>query len=213
MAFLDGRALQLFLRPTGFGMRIVGAGAGPLLGALRRVTGIDLLADLTTFFGLLGPMTEVFSLRAREVEALLRSDRTAFVLVTSAQSEPIEEAIWFRRRLDEANLPFAGVVINRFHHDLGSGESSEELESELASLVGADLAARLVSNLSDYHVLAARDAANVARLERELVDGEPLLPVPQFDDDIHDVAGLLRVQEYLFATDERRAELIENLIA
>ena len=213
MSFLDGRALQLFLRPTGFGMRIVGAGAGPLLGALRRVTGVDLLADLTTFFGLLGPMTEVFSQRAREVEALLRSDRTAFVLVTSAQSEPIDEAIWFRRRLDEANLPFAGVVINRFHHDLGSGESSEAVASELASLVGADLGARLLANLSDYHVLAARDAANVARLQRELVDGEPLLPVPQFDDDIHDVAGLLRVQEYLFGTDQRRAELLEDLIA
>jgi anion-transporting ArsA/GET3 family ATPase len=213
MAFLDGRALQLFLKPTGFGMRIVGAGAGPLLAALRRVTGVDLLSDLTTFFGLLGPMTEVFSQRSREVEALLRSDRTAFVLVTSAQSEPIEEAIWFRRRLDEANLPFAGVVINRFHHDVGSAESSEALESELVSLVGQELATRLISNLSDYHVLAVRDAANVARLQRELVDGEPLLPVPQFDDDIHDVSGLLRVQEYLFASDARRAELIEDLIA
>jgi anion-transporting ArsA/GET3 family ATPase len=213
MAFLDGRALQLFLRPTGVGMRVLGAGAGPVLGALRRVTGVDLLTDLMTFFGLLGPMTEVFSRRAREVEALLRSDRTAFVLVTSAQSEPIAEAIWFRRRLDEADLPFAGVVVNRFHHDLGSLASSDELQSELASLLGDELAARLLANFFDYHVLAARDAANVARLRRELVDGEPLLPVPQFDDDIHDVAGLLRVQEYLFGSELRRAELIEDLIA
>ncbi len=35
-------------------MRALGKGASPLLHALRRVTGIDLLADLSTFFGLLG---------------------------------------------------------------------------------------------------------------------------------------------------------------
>ena len=63
-AFLEGRALKAFLRPTGVGMRVLGRGAAPLLAALRRVTGVDLLTDLSTFFGLLGDMTEDFSARA-----------------------------------------------------------------------------------------------------------------------------------------------------
>ena len=49
-SFLEGRALKAFLRPTGIGMRVLGRGATPLLAALRRVTGIDLLSDLSTFF-------------------------------------------------------------------------------------------------------------------------------------------------------------------
>src|SRR5689334_8543920 len=52
-AFLDGRALKTFSKPTGLGMRTFGRGAAPLLGVLRRITGVDLLSDLSSFFGLL----------------------------------------------------------------------------------------------------------------------------------------------------------------
>ena len=116
-SFLDGRALKAFILPTGLGMRVLGRGATPLLAALRRVTGIDLLSDLSTFFQLLGDMTNDFSLRAARVEQMLRAETTAFVLVTSAQREPIDEAIWFRRTLEKSGLPFSGVIVNRVHHD------------------------------------------------------------------------------------------------
>ncbi len=83
--FLEGRALRSFLRPTGRGMRIVGRGAAPFLSALRRITGVDLLADLSTFFTLLGDMTEGFAQRATRVQEMLTATSTAFLLVTSAQ--------------------------------------------------------------------------------------------------------------------------------
>ena len=212
--FLEGRALTALLRPTGLGMRLVGVGAAPLLAALRRITGVDLVADLTTFFGLLGPMTETFGGRARAVEALLHSAETAFLLIASAQPESIEEAIWFRHELAGGGLPFAGVVVNRFHHDLGSGRGQAELIEECAGLLDGDreLAARVAASFRDYHVLAARDAANVARLESGL-DGEPILAVPQFDSDIHDVAGLAQVHAYLFGSEQERAALIARVVA
>jgi anion-transporting ArsA/GET3 family ATPase len=211
-SFLEGRALKAFLRPTSLGMRVLGAGAAPLLGGLRRITGIDLVSDLSTFFGLLGDMTENFSARAREVESLLHAPETAFLLVTSAQREPIDEGIWFRRTLQSSGLPFCGVVVNRFHHDLGDATDPEALRAELANLLDPELAAQVAANWSDYHVLAARDAANVERLAAEL-EGEPLLLVPQLDDDVHDVSGLVRVHRYLFASDDERARLIEDVVA
>jgi len=210
--FLEGRALKAFLKPTGLGMRVLGRGAGPLLGALRRITGVDLVSDLSTFFGLLGDMTENFSARAREVEALLRSDETAFLLITSAQSEPIDEAIWFRQTLRDSGLPFAGVVVNRFHHDLGHEPEAQDLPSELGEAVGGELGARVAENFADYHVLSQRDASNVDRLLDEL-GSEPLLLVPHFDSDVHDVDGLLRVHRYLFASDEERVRLIDEVVA
>ncbi len=211
-SFLEGRALKAFVRPTGAGMRVLGRGASPLLAGLRRITGIDLLADLSTFFGLLGDMTEDFSVRARQVQEMLTAETTAFVLVTSAQAEAIEETIWFRRTLEKGGLPFAGVLVNRFHHDmLGDGEP-DDLDAALAAHLGPELATRVAQNFHDYHVLARHDARNIARLEAEL-DSKPLLLVPHLDDDVHDIDGLLRMHRYLFATDVERGRLIADLVA
>ena len=211
-AFLEGRMLKALLRPTGLGMRVLSAGAAPLLAALRRLTGVNVIADVSGFFALLGDMTETFSVRARHVEALLRSPETAFVLVTSAQSEPVSEAIWFGRTLRDGGLPFAGVVVNRFHHDLRDHDGVEGLDGALAETLEHDLAERVIANLADYHALAERDAVNVARL-RAALRSEPLLLVPQFDEDIHDVAGLLRMREFLFAADAERARMIGDSVS
>jgi anion-transporting ArsA/GET3 family ATPase len=211
-SFLEGRALKAFLRPTGLGMRVIGRGAMPFLAALRRVTGVDLLSDLSTFFALLGDMTEDFSVRAKHVEEMLRAPSTAFLLVTSAQTEPIDEAIWFRRTLQDSGLPYAGVIVNRVHHDLlGAGEP-DELSASLRRSLGAGLAARVAENFHDYHVLARRDAQNIARLEAELGGGAPLL-VPHLDDDVHDIQGLLRIHRFLFASAEERERLIAEVVA
>jgi anion-transporting ArsA/GET3 family ATPase len=211
-SFLDGRALKAFTRPTGVGMRMLGRGASPLLAALRRVTGIDLLSDLSTFFALLGDMTNDFSLRAAQVEKMLRADTTAFVLVTSAQSEAINEAIWFQRTLVESGLPFCGVVVNRVHHDLLGDSEPDDLADELAAALGDDLGTRVAENLHDYHVLARRDALNLERLARA-VGGSPPMLIPHLDSDVHDIQGLVRLHAFLFAPVDERERLIADVVA
>jgi anion-transporting ArsA/GET3 family ATPase len=213
-SFLEGRALKAFVRPTGLGMRVLGRGAAPLLSALRRVTGVDLISDLTTFFGLLGDMTDDFSERAAAVESMLRAPSTAFVLVTSAQAPAIDEAIWFRHTLQEGGLPFAGVIVNRYHHDVIGDADPAELTAALREQLPVGLAGRVAANFEDYHLLARRDRRNVARLVSELGDeGGHLILVPHLDDDVHDIEGLERVQRYLFASDAERAALISELVA
>ncbi len=211
-AFLEGRALKAFLRPTGLGMRVLGRGALPLLSGLRRITGIDLISDLSTFFQLLGDMTNDFSQRAAQVETLLRADTTAFLLVTSAAREPIDEAIWFAERLQTDGLPFAGVVVNRVHHDLLGDRAPRDVRRSLARVLPPGLAVRVAENFRDYHVLAQRDDHNLARLAGQL-DERRLLLVPQLDDDVHDLAGLLRIHKYLFATQAERDRLVADLVA
>jgi anion-transporting ArsA/GET3 family ATPase len=214
-SFLEGRALKAFIRPTGLGMRVLGRGAAPLLSALRRVTGVDLISDLTTFFGLLGDMTEDFSERAAAVEQMLKAPTSAFVLVTSAQAPAIDEAIWFRRTLQEGGLPFAGMIVNRYHHDVIGEAAPAELTAALEEQLPAGLAARVAVNFADYHVLARRDRRNVSRLVEELGDdgGRAMILVPHLDDDVHDIEGLGRVARYLFASDAERTSLISELVA
>ncbi len=217
-AFLGGRMLQALVRPTGLGMRVLGMGTAPLLAGLRRVTGVDLVADLGRFFQLLGGMTESFSQRATAVQELLTAPTTAFLLVTSAEREPIDEAIWFHRRIVQEGFPFAGVVVNRVHHDLLSDRDElgkrtpADVRRGLARLLSDDLAGRVAENFASYHLLAERDHHNLTRLE-ETLSGQPLVLVPQLDEDIHDLQTLLAVQRYLFAAGEERERLIAELVA
>jgi anion-transporting ArsA/GET3 family ATPase len=211
-SFLEGSSLKAFIRPTGLGIRVLGRSATPLWSALRRVIGVDLLTDVGTFFQLLGGMTRDFNARAQQVELLLRAESTAFVLVTSAEREPIDEAIWFHRTLEHGGMPFAGVIVNRVHHDLLSGSEHDDVRPALRQSLGADLAARVAQNFDDYHVLARRDQRNIERLAHALGE-EPLLLVPQLEQDVHDLEGLLQIQRYLFATEAEREQLLADLVA
>src|SRR3712207_801465 len=130
--FFHGRAIKVFLRPAGLGGRIIGRGTGVAFGLLRRGTGVDLLEDLSVFFRALGGMIDGFVARADRVAALLSDPGTTFLIVTSPRHDPIEEAIFFHRKLREAGMPFGGVVVNRMHTapDI-DGALPEELVDEL----------------------------------------------------------------------------------
>src|ERR687894_1774332 len=81
--FLEGRALKVFLAPTGIAAKVLGRGTSVVFGVLRRVTGVDLLRDLSVFFRALGGMIDGFVTRARRVSALLSDPGTTFLIITS----------------------------------------------------------------------------------------------------------------------------------
>ncbi|HEY4280874.1 MAG TPA: ArsA-related P-loop ATPase [Conexibacter sp.] len=198
--FFDGRALQTLLRPSGFGMRLIARPAGMALSVLKRVTGVELLSDLSSFFRLLGGLMEGFRARAAQVEALLHDPTTRFLLVTSPEREPIEEAIYFQRRLNEAHMGFGGGIVNRVHDDhLGDLETAG-LPTRIADETGLSLALskQVLGAFLGEHTLALRDRANVDHLSERLGPDVPLLLVPHLDDDVHDAPGLVRVGRYLF---------------
>jgi anion-transporting ArsA/GET3 family ATPase len=210
--FFEGRALQVFLRPTGLAARVMGRGTGVVFGVLKRVTGIDLLEDLAVFFRSLSGMIDGFRERAQAVNRLLADSATVFLLVTSPEREPIDEAIFFWRKLKAARMPFGGVVVNRVHHDLLGDAEVEDVSDELAPELGDRLARRVADNFRDYHVLARRDAQNIERLERQLRD-DRLLLIPHLDEDVHDIEGLHRMDRYLFATEAERQKMLDEVVA
>jgi hypothetical protein len=104
-------------------------------------------------------------------------------------------------------MPFGGLVVNRLRALARTRPAIDE--SALAADLGgdADLAARSVQALKDLRALAHRDAASLRRLTAELDDKHPIL-VPQLDRDVSDMAGLVAVQRYLFATPRERSALL-----
>ena len=182
--FFQGRAIRVFLRPAGFSGRILGRGTGVVFGVLQRVTGVDLLRDLSVFFRSLGGMIDGFTERAKRVGALLEDPATTFLIVTAPRHDPVEEAIFFHRKLREAGMPFGGLVVNRVHQPPDEG-----LPPAVAGDLGPALAERVTVATRELAALAARDAANVQRLRDELAD-PPTILVPELDEDVHDLEGL-----------------------
>ena len=210
--FLEGRALQVFLRPTGLATRIVGRGTGVVFSVLKRVTGVDLLQDLSVFFRSLGGLIDGFKERAKQVNALLADSETVFLLVTSPEREPIDEAIFFWRKLKAARMPFGGVLVNRVHHDEAPDANAEEVAATLEGELGPKLAAKVAENFRDYQVLARRDHANIERLAGKL-DDRRLVLLPYLDEDVHDAGGLARINRFLFASDSERERLLSETVA
>ena len=117
MQFIEGRALQVFMRPTGFGMKVFGRGTSMMFSVLRRVTGVEVLEDLSEFFQAFSGMVGGFRERAKRVSELLADPETCFLVVCGPQGEPITEAVYFHRKLVEAKLPFGGVIVNKVHYE------------------------------------------------------------------------------------------------
>jgi anion-transporting ArsA/GET3 family ATPase len=217
--FIEGRSLQFFLKPGRLGLRVVGRSGGVLFSALKRITGIDLLQDLSEFFQSFGDMAQGFSERAQRVKELLGQRGTTFLLVTAPQREAIDEGVFFWRRLKEARLPFGGVVVNKVHRDFvavngaaaGTGSPDGDLLAELERFLDgdADLAARVYENFERYQALAARDRQNLARLTERL-DDDCIVCVPYLDEDVHDIEGLAQVNAYLFGSAAERREILEK---
>jgi anion-transporting ArsA/GET3 family ATPase len=208
--FLEGRALRVLLAPSGLAARVVGRGTAVVFSVLGRLTGVDLMNDLRVFFAALSGILDGFRERAAGVKALLSDPATTFLLVTSPEREPMEEAIFFRGKLREAGMPFGGLVINRMHMLAADAAEAEDTAALTAALGGdAALARKAARTLAEFRVLAARDAAAVTRLRREVGDDDPLL-VPHLDGDVHDVDGLVLVHRHLFAEGDERAALLDE---
>jgi anion-transporting ArsA/GET3 family ATPase len=198
LGFLDGRALQVFLAPGGLTARLFGRGTGLVFAIFARVTGIDMFAELSTFFRSLSGVIEGFGERTRGVAALLRGPQTAFLIVTSPEGEPAKEAVFLAEKLSAAEMHDGELIVNRVHDAGLDGHSAREVQELLAPELGEQLAARVAANLADFDTLVARDEAVISRLSGAL-SGRRAILVPHLDEDVQDLLGLSKIAEHLFA--------------
>jgi anion-transporting ArsA/GET3 family ATPase len=206
--FIEGRSLRVFMKPTGLAAKVAGRGATVALGVLKRIVGFDLLADLAEFFNAFSGMVDGFQARAKRVNSLLADPHTCFLVVCGPQGEPVDEAVYFHRKLVEAKLPFGGVIVNKVHYPAERlrGDGGDLEGSLTAKLDDGDLAQRVAENFADYQALAERDAGNIEHLAAELRT-RGVIRVPYLDEDVHDLGGLAEINRYLFASPEERIEL------
>lgn len=93
---------------------------------LDRVIGLEFLREMLEFFQSFGPLYDGFRERARDVEELLKADRTRFVLVSGPGEERISDTLFFARRLRDTGHALGPIVVNRIHPDFPQEEARLE---------------------------------------------------------------------------------------
>lgn len=203
VAVLDNPLLQALPSLRAGATQRLGAGAGFLLRRLARLTGREIFDAMAELFADLGVLLAGMGDRARRVAADLRGLDAAFLVVTGPSALAVDEALFFRRRLDEAGFPFAAFVVNGVQPSFGVATTVdvEAAASRLARRPGFEA---LSASEREVFVAALRTAAEqaVTTAAAEHASLEPLAPglvarVPRLSQDVHDLRGLAVVGRYL----------------
>jgi anion-transporting ArsA/GET3 family ATPase len=210
--FFSSRLLRLLIAP--YRSRMVNMASRPFYQVADRVLGSQFLQDIAEFFILFQTMYSGFVERARAVERLLRDRRTTFVVVSTLEAAPVREAEFFIQVLTQKKFHLGALVLNKVLPDYLLDDAAEAraarlcddaaelartdglaefLETDEAQLVR--VLAEVGENFRNFAVVARREAG----LRREL-EGRPdvVVTVPEFDADIHDLPGLLRLGERIW---------------
>jgi anion-transporting ArsA/GET3 family ATPase len=213
MGFMDEGVLKLFMAPSRvagrFGIGVLKSSSALMFKVLERVTGFEVMRDISGFINSFSGLHAGFSDRAAKVDQLLKAGDCSFVLVTSPNPSTVDEAQFFFRKLGEHRMPFGGFIVNRVHanplEDTGARAEWERLRLEPAGILTAlgltgtpALAGAVAQTFDREQVLADADAIEITRLMTSCPGPHFWRMVPAFDLDVHDLSALARVNTYLF---------------
>lgn len=196
--FLDHTLFKLVMLPARGGLKVIGAATQPVLKAIGRVVGSEVLADSVAFFQAFAGMEEGFRDRARAVDALIRAEATSFVVVASPRADTVDEAVWFASQLVEQGVGAAAAIVNRAHPRFGDGSAGDADEAARSSRdAGDDVLAALWENVAELRRVREAEMATLTPLV-DIVGPGAVAVLPLLDTDVHDLAGLRRIVGHLF---------------
>jgi anion-transporting ArsA/GET3 family ATPase len=175
LELLNSRAVSLLGAPAGIlrsRLRVVDLAARAVLAAFDRITGLNLLGDVQSFVRSFDGMYLGFAERAGRAAELLRASTTAIVVVTTAESARIAEALEFTEALERAGLAVNAIIVNRVMAAL------PDVRKIAGARLPAGLKRKLRRNLNDYAALRRREAASMAELRKSLGDRIALIAAP-----------------------------------
>jgi len=173
------------------GAMVARATVSLLLAAIERVTGASLVADVSEFASMFGELVGGLEGRARDIDALLRSPGTAFVLVTRPRVRDVDDALAFRDGLARMGIDVAAVLVNRV--------TPQPTTTRDLSGLPARLHAAVERMEADMTRLRAMEADALARLRAGLADATdpPLFTTPARDVDIASLDDIAALAEEL----------------
>src|SRR4051794_7488854 len=207
--FFGSRLLRWLTVP--YRSKMFNMASKPFLAVADRVLGAQFLSDIAEFFILFQTMERGFVSRARAVERTLRAVGTTFVVVSTLEHAPAEEAETLGRELRRRKFALGALVANRTLPEALLAPEARQAAAELAArreALAGDLARTLdagadavgsvldqvLAGFGNLEVAAGRQAAIGARLAAmaPFVARAPLL-----DREITDLDALVELSRTL----------------
>jgi anion-transporting ArsA/GET3 family ATPase len=210
LALLNSRALEYLGEPV----RILGVATSRLargllsavLAALERLTGLSLLADISTLARDFGVVSPGFRDRAQAIHDLLREESTRYVLLTAPDPHAAQDIVAFAEELSRAGIHCDAVLVNRMLslEHLASPAPSEGGGPNAKAKWPVALSRKLVQCAHDLDDLIQAQRAVVERLREGMarIDALPprwlelpaLFPAPTSLEGVLALASALRAQ-------------------
>lgn len=200
---LDSAAIRWFVEAfqggKSFSLNLLAKGAQAVLRGLGKITGGEFLQDMAEFVAELNDLFGGFHERATTVQAALRGEHIAFVVVAAPSTPSLEEAAFFIDKLRAADMPLGAMVVNRVRRAPAFAERPpsialvQQLLDARAITLGAGGAARVLQ----AHLDAAQMATHDERAVRHHLGSAPLVGVAELETDVHDLQLLAQVGEIL----------------
>jgi anion-transporting ArsA/GET3 family ATPase len=117
MGILNLRPFQWFQRTLSSEQSQAGRflrwGGNALMRGLGKITGREVIDDIGQLLQDLSGLYDGFRLHAEDTAHLLRQPSSHFFMITAPQHASILEALFFQRRILDAEMPFRGFWLNR----------------------------------------------------------------------------------------------------
>lgn len=199
-AVLDEGVLRWLAMPTGTsGWRALELGSEVVAKVLRKLVGHGTIGEIAEFFDLFRDLTAKIHGRTGDVRKLLRDPSTRFLLVTTPAPSARAEALYFLDVLQARGLPFGGFLINRVVDPPATtlDPAALPVTGPLPEARWAEILTGLVRAPHLRAELAAAHARSIAALRQAGPAGAPCWCLPEQNQDLHDLAGLLGLGPFL----------------
>ena len=186
--------------------RLFALASRPFYQVADRVLGSQFLEDISEFFLLFQSMYTGFNARAQSVKRLLHERRTTFIVVSTLEPAPLREAEAFLAALVKGGFHPGALVLNKilpdYLRDPAVAAVAERLAADAPALAAGaaaeagppDAVMRVLREVAEsfrnFAVVAKREAEQRAELGAV---PDVVATVPYFDEDVCDLAGLLRL--------------------
>lgn len=205
--FFSSRLIRWLIVP--YRSRLVNLASRPFYQVADRVLGTQFLTDIAEFFILFQSMHAGFVERADAVMRLLADRRTTFIVVSTLETSPLEEAGLFADELVRRHLHLGAVVLNRTLPDYLRdsraatvarvlGERADEIAERLPTdpAITAPLLREVAESFLNFSLVARREAEQRDELAPST---EVVTSAPAFENDVSNLAGLLALGETIWA--------------
>jgi anion-transporting ArsA/GET3 family ATPase len=161
---------------------------GGIFSIIEKLTGANLLLEISEFILFFEGMYEKFFLEAETLYSFLRSNDVSFYLVTSPERERISETAEFRERLREIGIKECGLIINKVNPLLFSNltqetEFPEGIDEKLNGIINS--------------------MRKRAEVQKKIIDGlmkkqKDIVIIPELPEEVHSIEKIKELLPYLF---------------